>query len=198
MKGRGRGPRAGGRQTPTRPSWERAQSQRWVAGAAWASSSWGAASQAIAVVNQRDENECALAVHSDPVGYMWAGITLVAFVCLLFVGACFILGRQCSNYWKDRREATRIVVEPVPPRPRAMRERGRRNKSTQCKRPCTDIGKISRLTIHAIRLELASYGESTNGTKIEVAERLRLRRIRNEESAERRQREDFSSDSGGE
>ena len=69
--------------------------------------------------------------------------------------------------------------------------------STQCKRPCTDIGKINRLTIDAIRHELASYGESTNGTKIEVAERLRHRRIRNDESEERR-RETFSSDSGGE
>ena len=78
-----------------------------------------------------------------------------------------------------------------------MRDFGRKDADVQCKRPCTDIGKINRLTIDSIRQNLAYYGESTFGTKAEVAERLRHLRLRNDES-EARRRESFSSDSGGE
>ena len=54
---------------------------------------------------------------------------------------------------------------------------------TQCDRCSTDIDDIQRLTINAIRDELRQFGDSTDGTKIILAERLQVRRLRNEELA---------------
>ena len=136
------------------------------------------------VVGQQEGDECALAVpQAQAIRFMWVGITFVAFVCILLVVACFLLGWQCSNRWNGR-EATRVVVEPPRPRPRAMRQQGRRDKFTQCRRRSINLDEINRLTINSIRNELAAFGDSTDGTKVDLAERLRQRRIRNDELAE--------------
>ena len=72
----------------------------------------------------------------------------------------------------------------------------RQDSEVQCRRPCTDLVKINRLTIDAIRLHLLHYGEPTHGTKEMLAERLQAARVRNEEIVAW-QRPRFSSDSGG-
>ena len=64
-----------------------------------------------------------------------------------------------------------------------MRPEGRRHIFTQCDRRSTDLDDIHKLTINAIRDELRQFGDSTDGTKVILAERLQLRRIRNEELA---------------
>ena len=61
-----------------------------------------------------------------------------------------------------------------------MKPQGRRNKFAQCDRRSTDLDDIHRLTINAIRHELRAFGDSTDGSKIDLAERLRLRRTRND------------------
>ena len=73
-----------------------------------------------------------------------------------------------------------------------MRQQGRRDKFTQCRRRSINLDDINRLTINAIRNELRAFGDSTDGSKIDLAERLRLRRIRNDELAEW-----FANDSDG-
>ena len=45
------------------------------------------------------------------------------------------------------------------------------------------MNEIGRLTINAVREELRRYGDHTDGCKVVLAERLRLRRIRNDELA---------------
>ena len=74
-----------------------------------------------------------------------------------------------------------------------MRPPGRRNNFTQCDRRSTDLDDIHKLTINAIRNELRAFGDSTDGSKIDLAERLRLRRVRNDELAAW-----FANDSDGE
>ena len=64
-----------------------------------------------------------------------------------------------------------------------MRPEGRRTNFTQCDRRSTDLDDMHKLTINAIRDELRHYGDSTDGTKVILAERLQLRRLRNEELA---------------
>ena len=144
------------------------------------------------VVGQQEGDECALVVpQAQAINFMWVGITFVAFMFVLLAVVCFILGWQCSNQWNGR-DATRVVVEPPRPRPRAMRPQGRRNKFTQCERRSTDLDDIHRLTINAIRNELRAFRDSTDGSKVDLAERLRQRRIRNDELAEW-----FANDSSG-
>ena len=151
----------------------------------------------MAVVNTYSEDECVVALRNNHFGYMWAGIVLVSLLCLIFACTCFILGWLCSNYWHERRGMTRSMAGPTPQGRRAMRDFGRKDADVQCKRPCTDIGKINRLTIDSIRQNLLYYGEPTYGSKAELAERLRHPRLRNDESVTR-WHESFSSDSGGE
>ena len=62
-----------------------------------------------------------------------------------------------------------------------MRPAGRLHACTQCDRRATDMNEIMRLTIDSIRNELRMFGDSTEGVKIVLAERLQLRRRRNEE-----------------
>ena len=62
-----------------------------------------------------------------------------------------------------------------------MRPEGRLHAFTQCDRRTTDMNEIMRLTINSIRDELRFFGDSTEGTKVTLAERLQLRRRRNEE-----------------
>ena len=62
-----------------------------------------------------------------------------------------------------------------------MRPMGRLHACTQCDRRATDMNEILRLTISSIRDELRLFGDSTEGSKIVLAERLQLRRRRNEE-----------------
>ena len=62
-----------------------------------------------------------------------------------------------------------------------MRPEGRLHAFTQCDRRTTDMNEIMRLTINAIRDELRQFGDMTDGTKVILAERLQLRRRRNEE-----------------
>ena len=64
-----------------------------------------------------------------------------------------------------------------------MRPQGRRNSFTQCDRRSTDLDDINKLTINAIRDELRAFGDSTEGVKVTLAERLQQRRIRNDELA---------------
>ena len=64
-----------------------------------------------------------------------------------------------------------------------MRPTGRLHACTQCDRRSTDINEILRLTINVIRDELRQFGDMTDGTKVILAERLQLRRLRNEELA---------------
>ena len=184
-KGRGRGAQRGGsgRSAPTAPTWDRTQTQRWLSGATWASSSWRAASHAMAIVGEQEGEGCALVVpQAQAINFMWLGIMSIAFICVLLVVICFVIGWQCSNQWNDR-GATNDVVEPTRPRPRTMRPQGRRNIFTQCDRRSTDLDDINKLTINAIRDELRAFGDSTDGAKVTLAERLQLRRIRNDELA---------------
>ena len=172
-----------GRSAPTTSTRDRTQTQRWLAGATWASSSWRAASHAMAVVGEQEGEGCALVVpQSQAINFMWLGILLIAFICVLLSVICFVMGWQCSNQWNDR-GATHVVVEPTRPRPRTMRPQGRRNNFTQCDRRSTDLDDINKLTINAIRDELRAFGDSTEGLKVTLAERLQLRRIRNDELA---------------
>ena len=64
-----------------------------------------------------------------------------------------------------------------------MRLPGRKSKFTQCNRGSVDIDDIMKLTIDAIRNELRAFGDRTDGCKVELVERLRIRRIRNDELA---------------
>ena len=180
-----------------RPPWRDSWAQRWVAGATWASSAWEASSHAVAVVNTCSEDEYVVAMRDNHFGYMCAASVLVSLTCLIFACTCFVLGWLSSNYWHDRREMTRSVTRPTPHGRRAMRNNDRQDSEVQCKRPCTDLAKINRLTIDSIRQNLIYYGEPTHGTKDMLAERLRVARLRNDELVTWR-RQSFSSDSGGE
>ena len=143
---------------------------------------------ALAVPDEREVNECALVVpQAQAINLVWWGIFACMFLCVLLAFTCFILGWRCSSWWNNR-EAEGVVEAPVeaePPRqlPRATRPPGRKSKFTQCNRSSVDLDDIMRLTIEAIRNELRAFGDRVDGCKFELAERLRVRRMRNEELA---------------
>ena len=143
---------------------------------------------ALAVPDEREVNECALVVpQAQAVNLVWMGIFACVFLCVLLAFTCFILGWRCSSWWNGR-VADGVVedpvdVEPPRPRPRAMRLPGRKSKFTQCNRGSIDIDNIMKLTIDASRNELRAFGDRTDGCKVELAERLRVRRVRNDELA---------------
>ena len=157
-KGRGRSSQkgGGGRSAPTMPTRGQSSAQRWLHGASWASSSWGASSMALAVPDEREVNECALVVpQAQAINLVWWGIFACMFLCVLLALTCFILGWRCSSWWNNR-EAEGVVEAPVEaelPRqlPRATRPSGRRSKFTQCNRSSVDLDDIMSLTIDAIR-----------------------------------------------
>ena len=143
---------------------------------------------ALTVVDEREVDACALVVpQAQAINFMWLGIIVFICLCILLAVACFVLGWQCSSWWNHRVAigvvVEPLVVEPPRPRPRATRLPGRRTKFTQCDRRSVDIDDILKLTINAIRNELRAFGDSTDGCKVELAERLRLRRVRNDELA---------------
>ena len=91
-------------------------------------------------------------------------------------------GWYLSKYWYDRVGA-RALAERARPKVKVGRAVRRFNACTQCDRRSTDMNEIERLTITSIRDELRRFGDSTDGCKHALAERLRLRRIRNDELA---------------
>ena len=143
---------------------------------------------ALAVPDEREVDACVLVVpQAQAFNLMWMGIFVFMFLCILLAFTCFVLGWRCSSWWNNR-VAVGVVedpvgVEPPRPKPRAMRLPGRKSKFTQCNRGSIDIDNIMKLTIDAIRNELRAYGDRTDGCKVELAERLRVRRIRNDELA---------------
>jgi len=112
--------------------------------------------------------------------FMWVYLFMLLVISILLSIVCFLSGCHASKCWYGRVE-TRAIVEWARPKPRAMRPAGRLHAFTQCDRRSTDINEILRLTINAIRDELRHFGDMTDGTKVILAERLQLRRRRNEE-----------------
>ena len=143
---------------------------------------------ALTLADEREVDACALVVpQAQALNLMWMGIIAFMVLCILLAFTCFVLGWRCSSWWNGR-IASGVVddpadVEPPRPRPRAMRLPGRKSKFTQCNRGSIDIDNIMKLTIDAIRNELRAFGDRTDGCKVELAERLRLRRVRNDELA---------------
>ena len=143
---------------------------------------------ALVVADEREVDACALVVpQAQAFNLMWMGILAFMALCILLAFTCFVLGWRCSSWWNNR-EAEGVVEDPVevePPRPppRAMRLPGRKSKFTQCNRGSVDINDMMKLTIEAIRNELRVFGDRTDGCKVDLAERLRARRIHNDELA---------------
>ena len=100
-------------------------------------------------------------------------ILAVAFIFVVTTVSCicFVAGWVLSKKWHE----PAVVVQPLRPRVRVRRVE-RRDETTQCNRLSTDAREIERLTINSIRDDLLCYGETTYGTKVELAERLRQRR----------------------
>ena len=109
---------------------------------------------------------------ADPHHSLWWILAVVLiFVVTTVSFICFVAGWVLSKKWHEPAD----VVQPLRPRARVRRVE-RRDETTQCNRPSTDAREIERLTINSIRDDLLRYGETTYGTKVELAERLRHRR----------------------
>ena len=135
------------------------------------------------VVGERDDGECSIVLaQGRSEGIVWLYIAVLLIVSFLLSTVCFLAGWYLSKLWYDRVRAP-VLVERARPKARAGRLVRRLNAYTQCDRRSTDLQKIERLTINAIRDELRRFGDMTDGSKIVLAERLRLRRIRNDELA---------------
>ena len=57
--------------------------------------------------------------------------------------------------------------------PTSRPARVKREKATQCNWTETDVVEIEKLTIEAIKKELAGYGAPQTGTKIDLVQRLK-------------------------
>ena len=141
---------------------------------------------ALVVPDVQEVNEYALVVpQAQAINLVWWGIFACMFMCVLLAFTCFVLGWRCSSWWNcrevDDAVETPVAAEPVPEVPRTMRPTARKSKFTQCNRGSVDYNEIIKLTIDAIRNELKAFGDRTDGCKHELAERLRVRRMRNEE-----------------
>ena len=139
--------------------------------------------QAVAVVGEKESGECSIVLaHDQSSNFFWLYIAVLFIFAFLLVTVCFTMGWYLSKCWYDRVGA-RALAERARPKARVGRAVRRFNACTQCDRRSTDLNEIERLTIGAIRDELRRYGDGTDGCKIVLAERLRLRRIRNDELA---------------
>ena len=103
-KGRGRAaPTHGsGRSALATSSREWSQTQRWLAGAAWASSAWRGASQAMAVVGERTEGECSIVVaqaQGHAMNFIWLYLFMLLIISILLSIVCFPSGWYASNWW---------------------------------------------------------------------------------------------------
>ena len=154
---------------------------RWLGGAAWSSSAWRGATQAVAVVGERDSGECSVVLARDQSrNFFWLYIAALLIVVFFLVVFSFVAGGYLSKSWYDR-VGERALAERARPKVKVGRTVRRLNACTQCDRRSTDINEIERLTIGASRDELRRIGDSTDGCKHALAERLHLRRIRNDE-----------------
>ena len=169
--GRGKGNlyAEGGRSTPAGGGsrWSNRQFGKWAAGAAWSSSAWHGAAQALTVVNDREAEEWSIVVaqaQSAPV--MWLFVAVLLIIAFLLVSVSFALSWYLSKLWYDHVEGS-------------LRRTRRRhalagNSWVQCNRASTDMKEIMKMTIDAIREELRQEGYPTQGCKHELAQRLLL------------------------
>jgi len=118
-KGRGRAAltHGSGRSALATSSREWSQTQRWLVGAAWASSAWRGASQAMAVVGDRDEEECSNVVaqaQGREMNFMWLYFFMLCIISILVSIVCFLSGWYASSWWHGRVD-DRAVAERVRP-----------------------------------------------------------------------------------
>ena len=93
-KGRSKGtqPVGSGRSAPASSTREWTQTQRWLAGATWASSSWRAASQAMTVVGGQEDEGCALIVpQHQAMNFVWLYLLAIVLICVLLSIVCFLM-----------------------------------------------------------------------------------------------------------
>ena len=181
---RGQGGRttpAGGRSGRSTPAggtrqWSSWQYGAWTAGTAWSSSAWQGSAQVISTANDGVSDVCGMRfAQPPPVPVVWLYVAVLIICAFLIASVSFAVGWYLSKLWYSH------VEGPV-----RKTRKGRaliRCSSVQCNRASTDLNEIMKMTIDAIRDELRLRGDSTNGNKLELAERLQLRRIRNDELA---------------
>ena len=177
----GRTTPAGGRSGRSTPAggtrqWSSWQYGAWTAGAAWSSSAWQGAAQVISTTNDRASDVCGIRLaQPPPMPIAWLYVAVLIICAFLIASVSFAVGWYLSKLWYNHVEGsvrkTRRGRAPI------------RSSSVQCNRASTDLIEIMKMTIDAIRDELRLRGDPTNGSKLELAERLRIRRIRNDELA---------------